>query len=294
VVGSGYDGRFVTAGYSPMSASADPIPAIAETEATGEILDIYQDIRSVTGVGVVNLIWRRLAVTEGALPFAWNSVRPVYASGRIAAEGRAFRRQLRPPTLPLLPKSALVAAGVDGFALRNIRAVLDSYDRTNAMNLIGLTALLARLNGASGPGGAAIDSTPEPKLPPIPPLPALDALDPGMRAMVDMLNDFGEEDGQVIASMYRHLAYWPGYLALCWALLAPLAANGSLSKALGAARQMAAAQAASVAPDLASPATDVDAAVVADVQAVLTLFTQHPIAKMVTICRVLASATPAP
>jgi len=44
-------------------AAADPVPAIAEADATGEVREIYQDIRGVTGVGVVNLIWRRLATT---------------------------------------------------------------------------------------------------------------------------------------------------------------------------------------------------------------------------------------
>lgn len=276
-----------------MAQAVDPVPAIAEAAATGEIRDIYHDIRAVTGVGVVNLIWRRLATTSGALPFAWSAVRPVYASGRVAAEGRAFRRQLPPLDLPLLPKTALAAAGVDGLGLRNIRAILESYDRTNAMNLIGLGALLARLNGAAGPGAAATAAD-EPPLPPIPPLPSLDALDPGLRALVDMLNDFGEEDGRVIASMYRHLAYWPGYLALSWALLAPLAADGRIARAVDAARRHGQARAAVVAPDLAMPQSPADAAVVADVAEVLTLFVRHPIAKMSAICRALASATPAP
>lgn len=276
-----------------MAQAADPVPAIAEVDATGEIRDIYHDIRDVTGVGVVNLVWRRLATTPGALPFAWSAVRPVYASGRAAAEGRAFRRQLQPLALPLLPKSALAAAGVDALGLRTIRAILDSYDRTNAMNLIGLGALLARLDGAAGPGAAAPPAKEAP-LPPIPPLPALDALDPGLRALVDMLNDFGEEDGRVIASMYRHLAYWPGYLSLTWALLAPLASDGRIATAVADARRQGRARAAVVAPDLAMPSTPADPAVVADVQDVLSLFTDHPIAKMSAICRALASATPAP
>ena len=277
-----------------MTNAADPVPALAEADATGDIKAIYQDIRAITGVGVVNLVWRRLAMTEGALPFAWAAVRPGYASGRIAAEGRAFRRQIKPPLLPLLPKSALAAAGVDALGLRSVRAILDSYDRTNAMNLVGLTALLVRLDGAGGPAGAAPAPVAEAPLPPIPPLQALDALDPGVRDLVDMLNAFGEEDGRVIASMYRHLAYWPGYLALAWALLAPLAADGTLAQALVAARKLGRAQAAGVADALDLDASSVDPAVIDDVRAVLTLFTEHPIAKMATICRALASATPAP
>lgn len=282
-----------------MAPAADPVPAIAETEATGEIKDIYEDIKAATGVDVVNLIWRRLATTPGALPFAWNAVRPVYVSGQAAAEGRAFRRRLQPPTLPLLPKAALAAAGVDSLALRSIRAILDSYDRTNAMNLIGLGALRLRIESvkpveaAATVAGAAPASDERP-LPPIPPLPSLTDLDPGLRDLVDMLNAFGEEDGRVIASMYRHLAYWPGYLALAWGLLAPLEADGRLSKALQDARELGRAHAAGLAPALADPDPDAMPSVQLEVLDVLTLFVDHPIAKMSSICRALASATPAP
>lgn len=281
-----------------MNQSADPVPAIAEADARGEIKDIYQDIRAVTGVGVVNLIWRRFAVTEGGLPFAWTAVRPLYVSGQVAAEGRSFRRQLQPPELPLLPKTALRAAGVDALGLRSIRAILDSYDRTNAMNLIGLGALRVRLEGGDiAPAGSAAPAQPtaEKPLPPIPPLPALDALDPDMRALVDMLNGFGEEDGRVIASMYRHLAYWPGYLALIWALLAPLAADGRLQATLSQTRKLGRSYATAAASGVDMSAADgLAPAVLEDVRDTLVLFTDHPISKMSAICRALASATPAP
>jgi len=273
----------------------DPVPAISEADATGETAEIFADIRAVTGVGVVNLVWRRFATTPGALPFAWTAVRPIYASGRVAAEGRAFRRAMQPPALPLLPKAALAAAGVDALGLASIRAILQSYDRTNAMNLIGLGALRVRLEGAAaGPGAAAATASEEPPLPPIPPLPALGALDPGLRALVEMLNGFGEEDGRVIASMYRHLAYWPGYLALAWSLLAPLAADGRLAAAIADARRIGRAHAAAAAPELELPPTPADPAVIPDLIETLTLFTEHPISKMAAICRALASATPAP
>ena len=43
--------------------SSDPVPAVIESEATGEIKEIFDDIKNVTGVDVVNLVWRRLAIT---------------------------------------------------------------------------------------------------------------------------------------------------------------------------------------------------------------------------------------
>ncbi len=277
-----------------MNPAADPIPAILESEATGEIREIYQDIKAITGVDIVNLVWRRLAVTPGALPAVWNMVRPIYVSGRVSAEAQAFRRHLRPPQLPLIPKAALAAAGVDRLGQLSIRAILDSYDRTNAMNLIGLSAVLARLDAAEGVPGAPPKPMQEPPLPGLPPLPALTALDPPIRNLVDMLNAICEEDGRVIASMYRHLAYWPGYLALSWTLLAPIANDGRMQAVINDARQQSTARARAIAAELDPLDGSLNQAVIDDIREVLTLFTQHPISKMVAICRALASATPAP
>jgi hypothetical protein len=46
---------------------SDPVPAVTEAVATGEIADIFADIRHVHQVAVVNLIWRHLATFPGAL-----------------------------------------------------------------------------------------------------------------------------------------------------------------------------------------------------------------------------------
>jgi hypothetical protein len=45
----------------------------------------------------------------------------------------------------------------------------------------------------------------------LPPLPGLDALPEPVANLVVMLNRLGtRRDNPVLASMYRHLAYWPG------------------------------------------------------------------------------------
>jgi hypothetical protein len=58
---------------------SDPLPAITEAAA---IAAIFADIRQVLGVDVVNLIWRHLATVDGALPWAWQALRPLYVDGR--------------------------------------------------------------------------------------------------------------------------------------------------------------------------------------------------------------------
>ncbi len=43
----------------------ESVPSVLESEARGEIADIYADIRKVLGTSVVNLIWRNLATMPG-------------------------------------------------------------------------------------------------------------------------------------------------------------------------------------------------------------------------------------
>ena len=94
------------------NTSGDPVPAIAEADATGEIAALYADIRATLGVPVVNLIWRHLATFPGGLSWAWRSLKPLYASGAIAAEAAALRAGLSVPALAGLSRPTLAAAGL--------------------------------------------------------------------------------------------------------------------------------------------------------------------------------------
>ena len=126
---------------------SDPVPAIAESEATGLITEIFADIPSVHGVGVVNLIWRHLATIPGGLPWVWTTARPLYADGTVGREAAALRAGLSLPELPAWPTAALRSAGLRGEDIAGIRTVLAAYDRTNAMALIAVSAVQLRLEG---------------------------------------------------------------------------------------------------------------------------------------------------
>jgi hypothetical protein len=115
---------------------SDPVPAIAESEATGSIAEIVADIHSVHRVGVVNLIWRHLATIPGGLPWVWTMARPLYADGTVGREATALRAGLSLPELPAWPTAALKSAGLQDGDIAGIRTVLAAYDRTNAMALI--------------------------------------------------------------------------------------------------------------------------------------------------------------
>src|SRR4051812_13823397 len=224
----------------------DPVPAIAEADASGETAAIFTDIRAVLGVGVVNLIWRHLATLPGALPWAWGGLRPLYRDGSLAAAAAALEGRLNLPPGPGLPPGGTDAAGLGPQARAGIPGVLAAYARTNPLALLALTALRRRLAGLPMAPAAppATSLPPQPTLP-LPPLP--EALPPGLAALVLRLNGLGAGRADaVMATMYRHLAHWPPYLALAWVRLAPLAESGALTTAIADCRAAADALAATL------------------------------------------------
>ncbi len=274
---------------------SDPVPAIAEASATGVVAEIFADIRGVLGVEVVNLIWRHLATIPNALPWAWGMLRPLYADGTIAAEAQALHDQLSLPRLTALPRDLLTAIDLGSNELASIRDILAAYDRTNAMALMALSALLCRLEGqpATSEPIAGLDPgsslSPTARIP-LPPLPGLDALPEPVANLVVMLNRLGtRRDNPVLASMYRHLAYWPGYLALSWVLIAPLDGNGSLERAIADALTKAQARSGCLALQLRAPPLDI--ATGDTIRAAVAPFAGDVIAKMVVICALLRAAT---
>ncbi len=278
----------------------DPVAAIAEAEATGEVAALYADIRAVYGVSVVNLVWRHLATIPGALPWAWETVRPLYLDGTIARQAAALRIARRLPPVVALPPEVLAAAGLDEADAGRIGDVLDAYERTNPMALIALSVALQRLaDPASGGAAAAVPDGPPPPASPAIPLPAillpallrLEDMAPATAALVLRLNRIGAAGPDpVLASLYRNLAHWPGYLALAWTLLAPLEAGGVLGEAIGDVRAAARVRAAAIAGLAPRPRAVLAAAQRPAVEQAIGRFTGDAIARMVVLCGVLRAA----
>ena len=77
----------------------DPFPATAEVSAAGETAELFADIRATVGVRVVNLVWRHLATLDGALPWAWRAVKPLYLQGMTDRAIVDFRHDMTLPKL---------------------------------------------------------------------------------------------------------------------------------------------------------------------------------------------------
>jgi Halocarboxylic acid dehydrogenase DehI len=278
---------------------SDPVPAITESAATGEIAEIFADIRQVYRVGVVNLIWRHLATFPQALPWVWQSVRPLYVDGTIEREAAVLRASIAVPEFPAFPASVIAAAGLGEHDLDQIRTILAAYDRTNAMALIALSAVGCKIAGMPVDGDGAIASESElPFAPPpelrLPPLLSLSELSPATAELVLTMNRIGaKRDDAILASMYRHLAHWPAYLALAWTMLAPLAAGTRLDGLIADAIDQARASARRMIGRLPPPPSTLTPAVRADVSRALDRFAGDVIPKMVVIGALLRRTTTA-
>ncbi len=272
--------------------AGDPVPAITEGDATGEIAAIYQDIRATTGVPVVNLIWRHLATMPGALPWTWGALRPLYAANTVASAAAPLRGQLALPAMLPWPVSVLESAGLSLSDRQTVGRILSSYDRSNAMNLVALAALQAHTRGQA-------NATPLPATEPgssiqgdLPFLLTFDQMAPATADLVYRLNAIGDPDHKVIASMYRHLAHWPAFLALVWERLAPLAADGRIDGIIAdnlvTGRGIAARLAVQI-PDTGNAPAQ---AVQKQVDDALNLFIQFAIGRMVPLGSLLARGFP--
>ncbi len=219
--------------------SGDPVPSIAEVDATGEIAELYADIRESLGMPFVNLVWRNVASVPGGLKWAWTTMKPLYQQGAVYVEARQLRDNQTLPPVPTLPRAVLRAVGVDAAAEISIRAAIDGYDRGNPLNIVTFSALMSRLRGEepSAPPPAPVDAAPEsPAVGETPKMLNFDQMDPVAADTVRAVNLLGARGHarEVQVSLPRNRAHWPGFLSLYWTILAPLHDDGRLADCIDA------------------------------------------------------------
>ena len=190
----------------------DPVAAVAEHEATGEVAAIFADIRTTLGIPVVNLIWRHLATIDGGLDWAWQSAKPIYQSGHAERSADGLIARLPVPMPPALAPGALASAGVGDTDLATVRAIAAAYNRGNGLNLLALGALVTP---PAGPMPAAAPVVGGDVAASIPRVLSQPDVAPHVWTLVTSLNRLGGRPNEpILATLYRHLAYWPGLLAV--------------------------------------------------------------------------------
>ena len=273
------------------------IEEVPEAGASAEITAIYHDIKAVTGVGLVNLIYRHWATMPPALDWAWGALRPLYAGGHVAKQAEALVDGLGLEEPPEIPMEAFRVAGIGDHAVGTAAEIVAAYNLGNSQNLIVMPAL-ARFIATGGAGRPARDAAdePAPKRPrDQPPIMALADMTDETRAMVEVMSaPISPADHPLVPSLYRHLAQWPALLAMAAAsALAPgrvAAVEPIVRQAYQRADEAAEALAANMAPPagIATP----DAETLAHVGDMAAQYARGPIATMTVLGSMLRPALP--
>jgi hypothetical protein len=238
----------------------EPIPAIAEGDATGETAALYADLRSTLGLPFVNLIWRHLATIPGGLAWVWTLTKPLYVSGELERLSHQTAALVTFPSLAPLPDVVFDAATIDRDARLVITAMIESYNHANGVNFLALLTAVSVLRDGL-PAISGIKPAPVSlgrdtiAAPALPPLPGLSQLPPHVLTLVHRLDGLGRlGSSEAVASLYRHLAHWPAFLAIAYTAVEPLDRNRELARAqegvIAFGRRQSAGLAGLVNPDL--------------------------------------------
>ena len=273
--------------------TTDPVVAVTEQNAEGQVAEIYQDIRATLGVPVVNLIWRHLATFPGALEWSWASVKPLYEENIIHPEASALRGKISVPVDVGLSPLHLKASGLTEDDIYSIKVVLDSYHKSNAMNLISLSSLLAKLNGKSSNSANYIDLLDSVESKGVdgrmPELIPLLSMPESIRNLVMDINKIGGRE-QILPSMYRHLANWPQFLALISLLLLPYEKKGTLEAHIEYSINEAHIRGVQIAGRLAVPNFFISDVVESQTKDALEKFTKGPLGKMTAVVSIIMNS----
>ena len=208
----------------------DPVTALAEKMATGQTAATFAEIRDVMQIPLLTSIWRTLVSIDEGLPTVWAATKPIYLSGQAeAALDRLSRADMFPVPAPLAADQ-LAEAGIGAEEMRAALGIIDAYTRSNSLNMMALSGLVL-----SPVGPSPVDPVPPPA-PILPDLPDLlekseIALDVWMR--VERVNRFGAgANSRSVATLWRHLAHYPGLLLLINQAFAPAQSDGTIDRAM--------------------------------------------------------------
>lgn len=202
---------------------------ITEKEATGEVAEIYQDIRETMNMPFPQTIWRNLATKEGALQWVWYSLKPIYQSGAVAHYASELRSSLDVPSISTIPDSAFNVLGISDQDRQHISEFLDSLNFGNSQNIIGLSALYS--DPLDEVTTKTFKKSEKRKYSDLPPLIDLDTLGKNEKKLFDLISQIGQDVSVGFPPAWsRGLARWPTLLPVVWNTLSMIDADGRLEQ----------------------------------------------------------------
>jgi hypothetical protein len=232
---------------SPQTALAE----LPETEVTGELTRIYEEIRVYCGVPYVSSLQCHVATMPGCLEYAWAACRPAFLDGTIPETAWRRAKMIDIAPFPPLSEAALRLMGVDAAGALAIRNICENFVRVAPINLL-FAGCVERLIKGAAPGGGDTPRaswTPPAMLQAMPAMADIATAPPDAAAVLMQLKI--EHDGKpFVPGLYRLLAEWPGYLAHAATLIAPLLNDEAARRARAAISEAIVAAADDIVADL--------------------------------------------
>jgi len=214
------------------------LPERKESEATGRIARIYDEIRTLWRVPYVSSMQRYLATQGDWLPWAWEILAPVFRSHQPQLRGWRIATEIEVAPLPAISGPVAQVFGLAPEDVATIRDIANGFQRVSPVNLM-MGGMLRRVLERSDELGRAAEPLPERSagampapLPAPPPLPDFDAMAPALRVALDELAiDMADE--RFVPGLYRAMADWPIYCAHLVTVLRPRFDDPATRAALG-------------------------------------------------------------
>jgi len=192
------------------------VPEIFESEAKGQTSLIYQDIKNVLKVPVVNFVFRTLAFYEEFLTITWSQVRP----SMLTVNMERAAHMLRYPNLSVHLPNLDWSKTYDEQIINRIRNIIFTFNYVNPKLLLIVSAWSESLANRQGRGANTIEGYIQPGV--ISSLPQIDLIhvQDAPPDIKDLLLDIAEKHHSFdVASDFRALAYYPEFLKGSWKFL---------------------------------------------------------------------------
>jgi hypothetical protein len=212
--------------------SYDPVSVTDEATASGRTAEIFEDIRATMCIPILTSIWRALASWDDCLERTWSNVKPIYVSRLPELILPEFLSQIALSTPKFKIEERVSTANLSRTDLLDIQQIVNAYNRSNTLNLL---ALAAYITPASEGAPLVLDASfqNQTSIPLKPLLPRLEITDQNWRHVCEA-NTLGTgvtsnvSSSQHVATLWRHLAYWPSFLSLIYEGFLPQQESGAI------------------------------------------------------------------
>ena len=196
--------------YMENDFAYDPVTALSEVDAKGEIAVIFNDIRCTMQIPILTSIWRGLASIENGVSSTWRNIKPMYQT---QAPFDTLANVLR--KIDLIPKGtskiSIRKIGLEAEEFRRLRDIIKAYNRSNGLNFLTMNALI---NSESQLKYIQEEKRAVPKIASLVKLLHREEIADADWKLVVQANSLGASTGikTHVATLWRHLAYWPEFL----------------------------------------------------------------------------------